>query len=453
MVVGLLVGLVAGHDIWKSKATASGATSGISNTAPTVPSGSSGSGGSNSSNGSSGSSESPSDQSPFGSGNGGFGGFGGFGNGSNGNGSNGSNGSSSSGSSNSGGSSSAAGAPSDMAAIAAKIEPAIVDINVTFGYQQAQGAGTGIVLTSNGEVLTNNHVINGATKISVTDVGNGKTYDAKVVGYDASHDIAVVQLQNASKLATAKLGDSSSLAVGGSVVAVGNAGGSGGTPSTAGGSITALDQSITAGDELDGTNEQLSGLIQDNANIQPGDSGGALVNTAGEVIGMNTAASQGFSIDSSGTEGFAIPINQALATAQSIEAGKGSSTTHVGDTAFLGLLISSGSNSSQSGNGSGFGGFGGFGGSNGTGGSSGSGGSSGAGAPVANVVPNGPAANAGLAQGDTVTSFDGQSISDPTSLSSLLVTHHPGDKVQISWTDSSGQAHTATVTLASGPPA
>jgi len=333
-----------------------------------------------------------------------------------------------------------------MASIAAKIEPAIVDINVTFGYQQAQGAGTGIVLTSNGEVLTNNHVINGATTISVTDVGNGKTYNAKVVGYDASHDIAVVQLQNASNLATAKIGDSSSLAVGESVVAVGNAGGTGGTPSTAGGSITALNQSITAGDDLDGTSEQLSGLIQTNANIQPGDSGGALVNSAGEVIGMNSAASQGFSFQSSGTEGFAIPTNQALATAKSIEAGNGSSTIHVGDTAFLGLLISSGS-SSQSGNGSGFGGFGGSNGSNSAGGSSGSG------APVANVVPNGPAANAGLAQGDTVTSFDGQSISDPTSLSSLLVPHHPGDKVQISWTDSSGQTHTATVTLASGPPA
>jgi S1-C subfamily serine protease len=328
-----------------------------------------------------------------------------------------------------------------MASIAAKIEPAIVDINVTFGYQQAQGAGTGIVLTSNGEVLTNNHVINGATKISVTDVGNGKTYNANVVGYDSAHDIAVLQLQGASKLATAKLGDSSSLAVGESVVAVGNAGGTGGTPSTAGGSITALNQSITASDELDGTSEQLSGLIQTNANIQPGDSGGALVNSSGEVIGMNSAASQGYSFQSSGTQGFAIPINQALATAKSIEAGKGSSTTHVGATAFLGVLISAGSDNSQSGNGGSFGG------------SSSSNGSSSSGATVANVVPNGPAANAGLAQGDTVTSFDGQSISDPSSLSALLVAHHPGDKVQMSWTDSSGQAHTATVTLASGPPA
>ena len=105
------------------------------------------------------------------------------------------------------------------------------------------------------------------------------------------------------------------------------------------------------------------------------------------------------------------------------------------------MLISSGSDNSQSGDGSGFGG------------SSSSNGSSSSGATVANVVPNGPAANAGLAQGDTVTSFDGQSISDPSSLSALLVAHHPGDKVQMSWTDSSGQAHTATVTLASGPPA
>ena len=175
------------------------------------------------------------------------------------------------------------GSPADTAAIAAKVSPALVDINSTFGYQSAQGAGTGIVLTSNGEILTNNHVINGATKISVTDVGNGKTYTAKVVGYDDSHDIAVLQLQGASGLQTAKLADSSTAAVGAGVVAIGNAGGTGGTPSYAGGSITALNQSITASDDLDGANEQLTGLIEVNANIQPGDSGGSLVNTAGSV--------------------------------------------------------------------------------------------------------------------------------------------------------------------------
>jgi S1-C subfamily serine protease len=323
------------------------------------------------------------------------------------------------------------------------VSPALVDINSTFGYQSAQGAGTGIVLTSNGEVITNNHVINGATKISVTDVGNGKTYNATVVGYDSAHDIAVLQLQGASGLTTAKIGDSSQAAVGESVVAVGNAGGTGGTPSNAGGSITALNQSITAGDELDGVNEQLSGLIEVNADIQPGDSGGSLVNTAGQVIGIDTAASQGFTFQSSATQGFAIPINEALGIAHQIESGQGSATAHVGATAFLGVELSSSSSSSSQG---GFNGL--FGGN-----SSNSSGSGTAGATVGGVVSGGPAAQAGLTNGDVITSLDGQTVDSPSTLSALMVAHHPGDKVQIGWVDSSGQSHTATVQLASGPPA
>ncbi len=169
--------------------------------------------------------------------------------------------------------------------------PGLVDVNSTLGYEGASGAGTGIVLTSTGEILTNNHVIDGATSISVTDVGNGKTYKATVVGYDKSHDIAVLQLQGASGLKTAKIGDSSKATVGESVVAIGNAGGTGGTPSAAGGSIIALNQQITASDELGGASEQLTGLIEVNADVQPGDSGGSLVNSAGQVIGIDTAAS------------------------------------------------------------------------------------------------------------------------------------------------------------------
>jgi S1-C subfamily serine protease len=325
------------------------------------------------------------------------------------------------------------------------VAPALVDINVTFGYQGAQGAGTGIVLTSKGEVITNNHVINGATKISVTDIGNGQTYSANVVGYDASHDIAVLQLQNASGLTTAKIGDSSQAAVGQSVVAIGNAGGSGGTPSNAGGSITDLNQSITASDDLGGTSEQLSGLIEVNANIQPGDSGGSLVNTSGEVIGIDTAASQGFSLQSSGSQGYAIPINDALTIAHHIESGQGSSTTHIGATALLGMESSSSAQNSSSGT------FGG--GSFGSGGTSGSGGSSANGVTVSGVLNGGPAAQAGITTGDVITSVDGQSVDSATAISSQLVGHHPGDKIQVSWVDSSGQSHTATVDLGSGPPA
>jgi S1-C subfamily serine protease len=386
---------------------------------------------------------------PSGSGNGnngnnGFPGFFGGGNSGSGN----------SGSGNSGSSNSGSSGPSDVNAIASKVDPGLVDINTTLGYQQEQAAGTGIVLTSNGVVLTNNHVINGATSISVTDVGNQKTYTASVVGYDRSKDIAVLQLHNASGLQTATLGDSSSISVGQDVVGVGNAGGTGGTPSAAGGTVTALNQSITASDSGDGTSEQLGGLIETNANIQPGDSGGALVDTNGAVIGVDTAASAGYSFQfngqSDGNQGFAIPINTALSIARAIEAGNGSSTIHIGATAFLGVEVSPSGSSSSNGGGNGFGG--GFGGFFGNSGNTGNGGSSASGASVAGTVTNGPAQEAGLAQGDVITSLGGQTISSATDLTNAMLQHHPGDKVTVSWTDTNGQTHTATVQLSSGPP-
>ena len=249
---------------------------------------------------------------------------------------------------NSGGSSSSGSSgPSDVNAIASKVDPGLVDINTTVGYQGEQAAGTGIVLSSNGVILTNNHVIDGATSISVTDVGNKKTYSAKVVGYDRTKDIAVLELNNASGLQTASI-DTSGVSVGENVVGIGNAGGTGGTPSAAGGSVTALNQSITASDEGDGTSEQLSGLIETNANIQPGDSGGSLVNTSGQVVGVDTAASAGFSFQSSGGQGYAIPISTATSIAKAIVAGDSSATIHIGSTAFLGVEISPTGSSSSS---------------------------------------------------------------------------------------------------------
>ena len=321
--------------------------------------------------------------------------------------------------------------PADQAAIAAKVDPALVDIVTTFRYQQARGAGTGIVLTSNGEVLTNNHVINGATSIRVTDVGNGRTYDANVVGYDRSNDVAVLQLVNASGLTTATMGDSSQVKVGDAVLALGNAGGAGGTPSTAAGSITALNQAITASDELDGTSENLTHLMQTDANVQPGDSGGPLVDNQGRVIGLDTAASSGYSLSSvvNSNQGYAIPINQALAIASQIESGQSSSTVHVGPTAFLGVLISS--------SGSPYSGFG----------------SSNPGAAVGGVVSGGTASQAGITGGDVITTVNGQTVTSPAGLTQAMSAERPGQKVQLGWTDSSGDDHTATVVLQAGPPA
>ena len=179
----------------------------------------------------------------------------------------------------------------DVSAIAAKVSPAIVNITVGNDYTSSGGAATGIVLTSDGYVLTNNHVIDGATDIQAVDVGNGQTYSATVVGYDATHDIALIKLEDASDLTTAGIGDSSALAVGDTVVGVGNAGGDGGEPTVAAGVVLALDQQIVASDQADGSAEQLSGLIQTDADIQSGDSGGPLVNADGDVIGVMTAAS------------------------------------------------------------------------------------------------------------------------------------------------------------------
>jgi S1-C subfamily serine protease len=367
--------------------------------------------------------------------------------------------------------------------IAKRVDPALVDVVATEGDQGAVAAGTGIVLTSNGTVLTNNHVIRGATSLKVTDVGNGRTYTAKVVGYDATKDVAVIQLQNASGLTVASLGDSSSVQTGDAVTALGNAGGKGGTPSVATGAVTALNQGITASDEGSGANsEQLTGLIETNADIQPGDSGGALVNSYGQVIGMNTAASSGTQFQSassqSAVQAYAIPIDNAETIAKQIEAGQGSSTVHIGGTAFLGIETggsSSGSGSGGSGgfgDGSGFGGFGdgsGFGGfgdgsgfgsqgdgsgfgSQGNGGGTSSGGTS-SGVTISGALSGSPAANAGLTEGDTITSVAGQTVNSATDIQQILVKYHPGDKISISWLDQSGQSQTTTVTLANGPAA
>jgi S1-C subfamily serine protease len=346
--------------------------------------------------------------------------------------------------------------PLSASQIAQRVDPSLVDVVSTEGDQGATAAGTGIVLTSNGEVLTNNHVIRGATSIKVTDVGNGRTYTAKVVGYDASRDVAVIQLQNASGLTTANLGDSSSARAGDAVTALGNAGGKGGTPSVATGAVTALNQSITASDEGSGVNsEQLTGLIETNADIQPGDSGGALVNSYGQVIGMNTAASSGTQFQSesgqSAAQAYAIPIDNAETIAKQVEAGQGSSTVHIGATAFLGIETDGSNSGSGSGDSGGFGGFGGFGGQGDGSGSNGSGTSNGV--TIAGTLSGSAAASAGLTAGDTITSVGGQAVSSTSDIQQALVKYHPGDKISVNWVDQSGQSQTATVTLASGPAA
>ncbi len=313
-------------------------------------------------------------------------------------------------------SSAGTGAAAQASAIAAKVDPAIVDINTQLGYQNGAGAGTGMILTSTGEVLTNNHVIDGATNISVTVVATGKTYPATVVGTDRTEDIAVIQIK-ASGLKTIQT--SGSVAAGDPIVAIGNAGGVGGTPAVVTGNVQAVGQTITAADMGGANAETLNGLIQIDAPIQPGDSGGPLVNTSGQVVGIDTAASSSGRFRNGATVGFAIPIDHALSIAHEIEAGHASSTIHIGLTGFIGVSISPST--------------------------------TGSGALVSGVQSGSPAAGAGLVAGDTITSINGQTVDSSTSLSTLTKVHHPGDKVSVGWTTASGAGRSATVTLATGP--
>jgi S1-C subfamily serine protease len=280
-------------------------------------------------------------------------------------------------------------------------------------------------------------VIHGATSISVTDVGNGKTYRAHVAGYDVSKDIAILKLTGASNLQTVTIAPSAKVSAGQKVVGIGNAGGVGGTPSYAGGTVTATGQSITAADDLSGTSERLTGMIATDANIQAGDSGGPLVNTAGQVIGMDTAGSQSAQVTAQqATTGFAVPISTATGVARQILDARPGPGVHVGPTAFLGIQVGQSSSSGQ-------GGFG-----------SGSTPAEGSGVPVGGVVSGGPAARAGLAAGDVITSVDGHSVSSQSTLQHVMVNDvTPGQSVTVGYTTASGQQHSVTVVLASGPPA
>src|SRR6516164_4509545 len=191
-------------------------------------------------------------------------------------------------------------------AVQKKVSPGLVDIMSNLKFNGETAEGTGMILSSSGLVLTNNHVIDGATSVqAILATSAGQTYTAKVVGYDADHDVAVLQLLGASGLTPVRFGNSSQVRLGTPVLALGNAEGRGGAKLSPG-IINALDRSIQASDEGSNSTENLNHMLQTNARIEQGDSGGALANNAGQVIGMITAANTG---NSGGTLGFAIPIN------------------------------------------------------------------------------------------------------------------------------------------------
>jgi S1-C subfamily serine protease len=316
--------------------------------------------------------------------------------------------------------------PSD--AIVSKVDPSVVDIYTTInsGGNSGEAAGTGMIISSDGEVLTNNHVIDGATSIRVEIVDTGTSHTAKVIGYDVVDDVALLKMDGVSSLKAVSFADAGNVAIGDAVVAIGNAQGRGGTPTATAGSVTALDQKVTAGDEGTGNSETLHGMIQMSAPIEPGDSGGPLVNTDGKVVGMNTAAAQSdnFFGQSGSSTAFAIPINKALSVVHQIKSGNDTDTVHIGDRGILGVDI----------------------------GTTGLPGSGTAGAVIAQVQPDSPADSAGLARGDTITAVNGKSVASGSDLTTLMFPYHPGDRVEVDWVDSSGQSHHKRVPLTAGPP-
>ena len=342
-------------------------------------------------------------------------------------------------------------------AIVAKIKQGLVVINTTLQYNSETAAGTGIVINADGLVLTNNHVIDHATKITATAASTGTTYTATVVGYDKTGDIALIQLRNAAGLTGAQIGNSSSVKTGDSVVALGNAEGQGAITAKPG-QVTGLGRTVTASEDGGSTaSETLHGMIQTNADIVPGDSGGPLASSAG-VIGMDTAGSDGNTQQAS--NGFAIPINTVLPVARQIAAGHASSTITIGYPPFAGIFTGSGSNSSpqaqarqQSG------GFSGSIGNTPRCYTSNSGLSvpstiapASSGALIIGTICGSPAAAAGITGGAVISAVNGQAVSSPDDLTGALSRFHPGDTVSVTWVGLSGQQTTSRLHLAAGPP-
>ncbi len=355
--------------------------------------------------------------------------------------------------------------PLNLAAVEAKVRPGLVDIDATLRYQDESAEGTGMILSPTGLVLTNNHVIDGATSVVVTLARSGAKYQARVVGYDNADDIALLQITGAPALTSVSFGNSAQVSLGTPVLALGNAEGRGGvTPAR--GVIDGLNRSIQASDEGSGTTEDLNHMLQTNAGIQQGDSGGALVNNAGQVIGMITAANTGTG-PSAGTAGFAIPIDTALAIARQIAAGHASATVYIGTPGFLGVVVAQ-SNSpdprrqafdqQQAARG----GRGGHGRPGRIGAGCLAAGQPPAGVP-ASIAPVGTGAlivgtlcgsavaSDGLVPGDVIISVNGQAVTTPGSLTDITARYHPGTVVSVTWAGVNGTRHTTSVTLGSGP--
>ncbi|HEV7865251.1 MAG TPA: trypsin-like peptidase domain-containing protein [Acidimicrobiia bacterium] len=291
------------------------------------------------------------------------------------------------------------GAALDVKGILAKVEPSVVDIVASS--RRSTGEGTGIIISPDGYILTNAHVVSGASKVTVTTSTSSKALPATVIGADEAHDVALIKLDSGGgSLPAADLGRSSDVKVGDDVVAIGNALGLRGDPTVTRGIVSALGRTV----------ENLTGMIQTDAAINPGNSGGPLVNSAGQVIGINTAVAA----DGAQNIGFAIPIDKAKALADRLKTGQGPAPT-----AFLGV------STTETADGSG-------------------------GAQVVQLVAGGPAQKAGIAVGDLIVTFDGKPVATADALSGLVQNRQPGDTVQVV-VERNGSSRTVSLTLGTKP--
>ncbi|MGO4616751.1 S1C family serine protease [Nocardia sp. 2YAB30] len=312
-------------------------------------------------------------------------------------------------------------APLDPMFVEAAVESALVNINASAKTSGLDAAGSGIVLTADGEVLTSHHVIKGAETVTVTDVGNGTVYDATVLGYDSGADIALLGLSAASALRIATIGSSADLRVRDEVMAIGNAGGAGGTPTAVQGRITDLDSAIVAVNAVDLSRKSLSGMLEVAAAVTSGQSGGALVDRQGDVVGVIAAASGASArSDARSPTGYAVPIDTAMQVVRQIRSGTPTDTVHIGPTATLGVITSNAL-------------------------------PAGTGARVDAAIYGMPAHSAGLGVGDVITSVDDRVITSAKSLRAALNTRRPNDTVRLAVTGPGGQ-RTVAVVLTVGPP-
>jgi S1-C subfamily serine protease len=303
-------------------------------------------------------------------------------------------------------------------AIVAKVDPAIVDINTVVQTSNGTGAaaGTGMIVTPSGEVLTNNHVVDGSISITVTIAGRSGNYSAHVIGVSTTNDVALLQIDGGvSGLPTVTLADASNLKVGDPVVAIGNALGQGGTPSATQGQITAIDQTITAS-EGGGKSETLDGLIQSDGTISPGDSGGALVNSAGQVIGMITAGEATGFRSSTSNVAYSITTNTALSVVNQIRAGQAGNGVFIGPVGYIGVGIKDQG-----------------------------------GAFVTAVQGGSPAQKAGITVGSLITAVGSTSVDSTATLGNALHVYKPGASVAVTWLDANNSSHTKALTLTTGP--